>query len=30
VYEEEFLRAANEDEDRVALKLQPSARYLRF
>jgi hypothetical protein len=29
VYEEEFLRAANEDEDRVPLKLQPSARYLR-
>ena len=29
VYEEEFQRAADEDEDRVALKLQPSARYLR-
>jgi len=29
VYEEEFMRAAEEDEDRVALKLQPSARYLR-
>jgi hypothetical protein len=29
MYEEEFLRAANEDEDRVPLKLQPSARYLR-
>jgi len=29
VYEEEFLRAANEDEDRVPLKLQPSSRYLR-
>jgi len=29
VYEEEFTRAAQEDEDRVALKLQPSARYLR-
>lgn len=29
VYEEEFTRAAEEDEDRVALKLQPSARYLR-
>lgn len=30
VYEEEFQRAAEEDEDRVPLKLQPSARYLRF
>ena len=30
VYEDEFMRAAEEDEDRVALKLQPSARYLRF
>jgi len=30
VYDEEFQRAANEDEDRVSLKLQPSARYLRF
>ena len=29
VYEEEFQRAAEEDEDRVSLKLQPSARYLR-
>jgi len=29
VYEEEFQRAADEDEDRVSLKLQPSARYLR-
>jgi hypothetical protein len=29
VYEEEFQRAAEEDEDRVALKLQPSARYMR-
>lgn len=29
VYEEEFGRAAAEDEDRVPLKLQPSARYLR-
>ena len=29
VYEEEFQRAADEDEDRVPLKLQPSARYLR-
>lgn len=29
VYEEEFMRAAEEDEDRVPLKLQPSARYLR-
>ena len=29
VYEEEFTRAAEEDEDRVDLKLQPSARYLR-
>lgn len=29
IYEEEFQRAANEDEDRVPLKLQPSARYLR-
>jgi hypothetical protein len=30
VYEEEFQRAADEDEDRVPLKLVPSARYLRF
>lgn len=29
VYEEEFQRAAEEDEDRVSLKLHPSARYLR-
>lgn len=29
IYEEEFQRAADEDEDRVPLKLQPSARYLR-
>ena len=29
VYEEEFQRAAEEDEDRVTLKLQPSARYMR-
>lgn len=29
LYEEEFQRAADEDEDRVPLKLQPSARYLR-
>ena len=29
VYEEEFMRAADEDRDRVPLKLQPSARYLR-
>ena len=29
VYEEEFQRAADEDEDRVPLKLQPSIRYLR-
>jgi len=29
VYEEEFQRAAEEDEDRVPLKLQPSGRYLR-
>ena len=28
VYEEEFQRAADEDEDRVPLKLQPSIRYL--
>lgn len=30
VYEEEFQRAADEDEDRVPLKIVPSARYLRF
>tara|TARA_Y100000114_G_scaffold46886_1_gene42710 strand:- start:1121 stop:1789 length:669 start_codon:yes stop_codon:yes gene_type:complete len=30
VYEEEFQRAADEDEDRVSLKLQPSLQYLRF
>tara|TARA_R110000823_G_scaffold203089_1_gene333946 strand:+ start:66 stop:731 length:666 start_codon:yes stop_codon:yes gene_type:complete len=29
VYEEEFMRAADEDQDRVPLKLQPSSRYLR-
>ena len=29
VYEEEFQRAADEDEDRVPLKLQPSIKYLR-
>jgi len=29
VYEEEFQRAADEDEDRVPLKLQPSFQYLR-
>ena len=29
VYEEEFQRAADEDEDRVPLKLQPSISYLR-
>ena len=29
VYEEEFQRAADEDEDRVSLKLQPSLEYLR-
>ena len=29
VYEEEFQRAADEDEDRVSLKLQPSMQYLR-
>ena len=29
VYEEEFQRAAEEDEDRVSLKLQPDARYMR-
>jgi hypothetical protein len=29
IYEEEFQRAAEEDEQRVSLKLQPSARYLR-
>tara|TARA_R110001583_G_scaffold53417_2_gene164792 strand:+ start:334 stop:1002 length:669 start_codon:yes stop_codon:yes gene_type:complete len=29
LYEEEFQRAADEDEDRVALKLQPSVQYLR-
>jgi hypothetical protein len=30
VYEEEFQRAADEDEDRVALKLQPSIQYMRL
>lgn len=29
IYEEEFQRAADEDEDRVPLKLTPSIRYLR-
>ena len=29
VYEEEFQRASDEDEDRVPLKLQPSIQYLR-
>ena len=29
VYEEEFQRAADEDEDRVSLKLQPDIQYLR-
>jgi len=29
VYEEEFQRAADEDEDRVSLKLQPAIQYLR-
>jgi hypothetical protein len=29
IYEEEFQRAANEDEDRVPLVLRASARYLR-
>ena len=29
VYEEEFQRAADEDEDRISLKLQPSISYLR-
>ena len=29
IYEEEFQRAADEDEDRVPLKLQPSISYLR-
>lgn len=30
VYEEEFQRAADEDEDRVSLKLQPDIQYMRF
>jgi len=30
VYEEEFQRAADEDEDRVSLKLQPDVQYIRF
>jgi hypothetical protein len=30
VYEEEFQRASDEDEDRVALKLQPDIQYIRF
>jgi hypothetical protein len=29
IYEEEFQRAANEDEDRVPLVLRPSVRYTR-
>ena len=29
VYEEEFQRAADEDEDRTPLKVQPSIQYLR-
>ena len=29
VYEEEFQRAADEDEDRVSLKLTPDIQYLR-
>jgi len=29
VYEEEFQRAADEDEDRVSLKLQPSIQHIR-
>lgn len=29
IYEEEFQRAADEDEDRVALKLTPSISYMR-
>jgi len=29
IYEEEFQRAADEDEDRVPLKLTPSIGYLR-
>ena len=29
IYEEEFQRAADEDEDRVPLKLTPSISYLR-
>jgi hypothetical protein len=30
VYEEEFQRAADEDEDRVSLKLQPNIQYMRL
>ena len=30
IYEEEFQRASDEDENRVPLKLQPSIQYLRF
>lgn len=30
VYEEEFQRAGDEDEDRVSLKLQPDIQYIRF
>jgi hypothetical protein len=29
IYEEEFIRAATEDQDRVPLTLVPSASYLR-
>ena len=29
LYEEEFQRAADEDEDKVSLKLQPDIQYLR-
>jgi hypothetical protein len=28
VYEEEFMRAADEDRDRVSLFLQPDSRYI--
>ena len=30
VYEEEFQRAADEDEDRVSLKLAPDISYMRL
>jgi hypothetical protein len=30
IYEEEFQRAADEDQDRVSLKLQPDMKYLRY